>query len=927
MKASKLFTTILTLVLALGMARAEDTWTITNSGSTFTISRTESTYARTVLYRTVSLSAFSGQHFIPVSGSLTFAAGESSKSITVTECDPGVDAFKFQINSSRKYRFELTDRVGFLLASRDRYITTGTSVPQEAFAEKSITIKTEETRVTDAGYINNPYLTMSASSYYDVAAPKGFYSLVRARLEMTISFVAREVDDGYQYVQILFDNTTSCDSGCDDGYPGNINLSHYLAGFGHHEGYKRVDEIAYTFPLTSLGDDCDKVENPWNSHPYSPVLYKQKFNFKTRADSGRLIVPNDFTTLVLRLNASGKDDDDWICRNVLAHIQPVDCFAPTRLGGIQVSPGSHRKNNTVYISIPFNEIVFLQSTSSRITSSWGDFTYESGNDSNVLTFKGRIPSDASGPLNITGFIGEIYDMAGNTFEGSISANELCTLDSDLAYDLADFERDGEDYLITCCDDMRGLAGYLDAGNSSAGLTFKMVKDIEFAHTSTWDDASSTENNYQVIGSYNKDFKGTFDGQGHTVSGVRIYNPNNMRTGLFGSLAGTATVTNLKLTDTRIAGAYHTGGIVGLLGLGTRVADCMVASDVCLQAAIQGSLNEFGGVVGNCEGLVERCVSSVTLDIAGGNAAASSFGGIAGNIESGTVSNCLVIGAHISQVNEYGAIAGHLYNHVISSNFYRACNIAGVENAVGVGCSGADVSASNGAMPVYSLTWPNDIEPVLPHIDVLPGNVNRICAVGAYIGGVLHYAPSSTVTLYRAVPYARTILLSLNGTPFTDNGDDTFTATMPAQDATVTVQWSVLPELNIALSPATLMGSPCYIASFYAGEVNVQLPEGASAYTVVREDDVFVFLLLGEDGRIVPKNTPVIIIADRMNLSLTTLDTVPAIQVVGNILIGTDYTETYYYNKVLVLGVIEGEAGFYYWSKIGIIPAGKAFIAE
>ena len=70
-----------------------------------------------------------------------------------------------------------------------------------------------------------------------------------------------------------------------------------------------------------------------------------------------------------------------------------------------------------------------------------------------------------------------------------------------------------------------------AAHNCSGLTFKMTANITYTHTTDWDDAESTENNYTAIGRYGDldtdlDFNGHFDGQGHTVSGIRIYKSGN-----------------------------------------------------------------------------------------------------------------------------------------------------------------------------------------------------------------------------------------------------------------------------------------------------------------------------------------------------------------------------------------------------------------
>ena len=210
-------------------ARAS-TFTIGGSGNTFTVSRDDTTAAETVNYRTVSLSAYAGQHYTAKSGTLTFPAGQSAVTNTVTETTPTADAYRFQTGTSRYYRFELTDAGGFFVTNATRTLTTGTSVPSSgAFNEKSVTVNSGETTASDAGYISNPYLTMAATGYYSSnnTAPASFLSAINAELRMTLSMQVKEVNDGYQYIQVLFDNTTSCDdrSGCKDGNPGNISLA------------------------------------------------------------------------------------------------------------------------------------------------------------------------------------------------------------------------------------------------------------------------------------------------------------------------------------------------------------------------------------------------------------------------------------------------------------------------------------------------------------------------------------------------------------------------------------------------------------------------------------------------------------------------------------------------------------------------------
>lgn len=202
-----LATALLLIGVAFGQnAFAESSWTIDSSynpsthKTKFSIKRSEYTYPQTVLYRTVGLSAYPGQHYTAVSGELNFTANDSIKEIYVQELDPSDDAYKFQNGSYRTYRFEVTDKGGFLLESKLRSISTGTSVDSSSttvFEEKELNIKSEQFTVTDAGYAQ-AYHSVNVNNYYSASAPKNYFTAIGAQLRMTVTFDAREKDDGYQ---------------------------------------------------------------------------------------------------------------------------------------------------------------------------------------------------------------------------------------------------------------------------------------------------------------------------------------------------------------------------------------------------------------------------------------------------------------------------------------------------------------------------------------------------------------------------------------------------------------------------------------------------------------------------------------------------------------------------------------------------------
>ena len=443
MNRKRVLISLLALLATCGVW-AEPTWTVTTrigTKDTFIVTRSESTYAQTVLYRTVNISAYAGQHYTAASGSLTFGVGETVKKVSVSRANPNNNAYLFQNGTSRSYRFEVTDQGGFYLAHKVRDLSTGTNVTSSGvFDTKDVTIQTSEYTADDRGYDNNGYKSVGASSYC-TSGTQAYLGFLNAQLRMTLSFQAKENDDAYEYLQILFDNTSTCDnrSGASNGNPGTPNLSRYMAGFEMNTDSKDDSYRSYTFPVTSVGNDASAT-NPWGYGTKYP-LHKQKFKSGFRATDGRLIVPTSFSTIVLRLNASGgSGSDEWAAKNVVAHIQAVDNAAPTKLG-VSVDPGIHAKGDTVYVSVAFSEIVVVSGTPYLSTeNNWGTLKYYAGSGTNVLTFRGAIPTNASGYLNITGLTGTVKDLAGNNLSGNVTAGNLCPLDASYAwpitYDLA-----------------------------------------------------------------------------------------------------------------------------------------------------------------------------------------------------------------------------------------------------------------------------------------------------------------------------------------------------------------------------------------------------------------------------------------------------------------------------------------------------------
>ena len=262
------------------------------------------------------------------------------------------------------------------------------------------------------------------------------------------------------------------------------------------------------------------------------------------------------------------------------------------------------------------------------------------------------------------------------------------------------------YEINSADNMHDLAVFVNGSgtyttggeaettlHSCDGLVFKMTADIAFPHTTAWNDATSTEDNYKVIGlayagtfgvTEFVSFSGTFDGDEHTISGVRIRSStgeNNLK-GIFGVVRN-ATVQNVTLADARITGNSTIGGIVGYAYGSTSVKNCHAASTVAFQTVFNNA-SSVGGIVGynDDESIVSDCTSSAVFTIASGVnvSTCGGYGGIVGYNCSSVQSN-IAAGVILPRVSDdyggAGAIVGRNHNDAtLTGNTYHSCLVNG-----------------------------------------------------------------------------------------------------------------------------------------------------------------------------------------------------------------------------------------------------------
>ena len=218
-------------------------------------------------------------------------------------------------------------------------------------------------------------------------------------------------------------------------------------------------------------------------------------------------------------------------------------------------------------------------------------------------------------------------------------------------------------------------GELEGETQNASANAVLTADITVNNDVL--DPGGNPNNYgsgfetwKPIGYYS-DYEGTFDGQGHTISGLYFNNSEGSRVGLFGINQGT--ITNVGVVDSYFYGRDYVGGVCGVNG-GT-ITSCYNTESV-------SGDNHVGGVCGfnTNGGTITGCYNTGTVSGNGEN-----VGGVCGNNDNGgTITGCYNTGT-VSGSNAVGGVCGRKFNGTITgcynkgsvSGYYYVGGVCGV----------------------------------------------------------------------------------------------------------------------------------------------------------------------------------------------------------------------------------------------------------
>ena len=314
-----------------------------------------------------------------------------------------------------------------------------------------------------------------------------------------------------------------------------------------------------------------------------------------------------------------------------------------------------------------------------------------------------------------------------------------------AFTLGDGTEDNP-YQIQTVDQLKAVADDLDAH-------YILVADLDLGgESSPW----------TPIGSFSPyaPFTGTFDGGGHTISG--LYINSGGYAGLFGVVGLSGEETEAEVKNLHVDGyvsatmdqaaSFYVGGITGFAGKGVEITDCSFSGVVKAESEVS-AIAYAGGIVGYNFGTISGCevVDSTEGPVSEISASSTGYayaGGIAGYSYGGEMTGCTFSGTVEAENGTIyaGGIAGYAYGDV--SNCKVVDSAAGASKISAYSAGTAYAGGVAGYLTTYEVTNCTFSGTVEADVE---GQGETICA---YAGGIVgRNSTSGTISSCKVVDSA------------------------------------------------------------------------------------------------------------------------------------------------------------------------------
>ena len=416
------------------------TFNVKNNGNnSFTISRTNGSEGEQVVYyRTVNGSAVGGTHFEHTFKTLTFKAGETTKTVTVKENSANT-AYNSRsatayTNADRTYQLEIYRveggaTIGISSATRTMKTGSGYKIDRKIYTEEKSKVNVAKTNSgtngkriadTDSGqggsrtkvhfllnrYKEENYHTSTSLSDYYQGNVLSYIQSTCSNWLYRYEMYAYEHEDGYEHAYIGTKKVNnqhydiSNEKAAVNGIDGQLWACSFLQG-------EKDTHNLYSFPSTQSG-----------GHENSRIPLNFNGTVKVKNNKS-YVLPGINDPCYLYFSATGKNSDIWWINGLTSYALPYDSVGPQLLGVAPMAKASYIAGDKVTIALVFDEIIdgtnSSLNSSSEIKTSWGQFTYAGGVDTNVLYFTGTVPEGTSKEIMVIHLTchKDIKDMSGN----------------------------------------------------------------------------------------------------------------------------------------------------------------------------------------------------------------------------------------------------------------------------------------------------------------------------------------------------------------------------------------------------------------------------------------------------------------------------------------------------------------------------------
>ncbi|HEY9166598.1 MAG TPA: GLUG motif-containing protein [Candidatus Kryptonia bacterium] len=392
----------------------------------------------------------------------------------------------------------------------------------------------------------------------------------------------------------------------------------------------------------------------------------------------------------------------WDFTNVWAADSNINNGYPGLLWQSQYVPAAPAATTDTSTSVSWGSATLNGAVSSHKGTTTVKFIYGtvSGNYPDTVTAS-QSPVNGWGGASVSASISPLassqtyyYRVIASNSYGPAQGNELnFTTTSFIAVQPSGSGTSNDPFQI---DSLQNL--YWITQNSSAWDTcFVQTANIDASSTIYWNSGAG----FSPIGNGGTYFTGTYNGKGHTITGLFISSGGASEVGMFGDLVN-GRVKNLALINEHVAGGSEVGGLVGY-SVQSSIDSCstsgnvigasggyvgglvgfddssIVSNSYSTDSVNDASNSDVGGLVG-----ISQFGSSITNSYAVGNVVGNiGVGGLVGyNINRSTISNCHSSGSVTVSLEDAGGLVGYNYSSCAVSNCYSTGSVSGSQYEAG-----------------------------------------------------------------------------------------------------------------------------------------------------------------------------------------------------------------------------------------------------